>query len=39
MSFVKVGSSKSYVLVRVYNSGGLGVEFHQCPDDGDEVVH
>jgi hypothetical protein len=37
VSFVKVDSGKAPALCGC-NSGGLGVESHQCLDDGDEVV-
>jgi hypothetical protein len=37
MSFVKVSSGKAPALFG-YNFGGMGVEPHQCPYDGDKVV-
>jgi len=37
MSFVKVVSGKAPALCG-YNFGGMGVEFRQCPYDGDKVV-
>jgi hypothetical protein len=35
MSFVKVDSGKALALCG-YNFGGMGVESHQCPYDGDD---